>query len=91
MSDTAVDTSDWTHRAACRRMDPATFFPEQGGGIPKHIREICGACPVRGQCLDHALHHEKHGIWAATSSHTRKDLRRARGIRLVTPQTVLYE
>jgi len=46
----------WQDRAHCRGMDPEFFYPDPSG--PSHvakIRELCGGCPVAGECLDHAL------------------------------------
>jgi WhiB family redox-sensing transcriptional regulator len=49
----------------------------------KEARRICGECPVREECLDHALQWETEGFWGGTSSRQRRDLRRERGIRLL--------
>lgn len=42
--------------------------------------EACGRCPVKDQCLEHALVYEEHGIWGGTTPRERKKLRKERGI-----------
>lgn len=67
---------EWQADAACRGADPDLFFPERGEST-REAKEICGICPVRRVCLEHALAHgERHGIWGATSERERRSLRR---------------
>ncbi|MDT7800159.1 MAG: WhiB family transcriptional regulator, redox-sensing transcriptional regulator [Actinomycetota bacterium] len=61
---------DWQMRGACRGMDAAVFFhSDNERGMARKRREelakqICASCPVRLQCLDHAVAvRETHGIW----------------------------
>ena len=62
----------WMADAACRRVDPALFFPSDGAGV-EAARPICQACPVREACLDYALeHHIDHGVWGGVSERERK-------------------
>jgi WhiB family redox-sensing transcriptional regulator len=57
-------TPDWMLRAACRGATPV-MFPVQRERIPA-AKAICARCPVRPQCLDHAVtHHERWGVWGA--------------------------
>lgn len=56
----------WQDDAACRNADPEIFFPTKTEGwIAQDAKKICWEdCPVREQCLDHALAlPERHGIW----------------------------
>ena len=76
----------WRGSASCRRDDASDFFP------PAHVedkeqrllresaaRRLCRACPVRQQCLDHALAgREAHGIWGGLNELERRRLLRKR-------------
>jgi WhiB family transcriptional regulator, redox-sensing transcriptional regulator len=73
----------WTELALCAQADPDAWFPERGR-IAAMAKSICGACPVRAQCLDYALsgadtwHGISTGIWGGTTPRERAILRRAR-------------
>lgn len=80
----------WQRRAACRGLDAAIFYPmteEQAASA----KQVCSVCPVRGDCLEHALGvREKEGIWGgATESERRRIIRQRRraAARLRTLQT----
>ena len=83
----AADFS-WQDDAACMDGDLSAFFPPSALG---HTREaylgvegkrICGGCPVRSQCLTHAMTYPEHfGIWGGTTPEERRDLRRREGRR----------
>lgn len=77
-----VSAENWRDHAACIGLDPETFFPARGERIDPTVEAACARCPVRAQCLDHALHFEKFGYWAGTSERQRRQLRKARNIRL---------
>lgn len=67
---------DWHAAAACRNHPDINWFPEQGEPVAPAIRICRTECPVRDQCLDHALtNHETRGIWGGESQ---KQLRRRR-------------
>lgn len=71
------DTS-WMEFAACRGLDPALFYPEQGeeASVPKMV---CQTCVVRPACLDHALaENEKHGVWGGASERERRRIKKLR-------------
>ena len=60
---------DWRLEAACRGMDPETFFPPRGVRVDE-AKAICAGCPVRSQCLDDALadgRSEHFGIWGGVT------------------------
>jgi WhiB family redox-sensing transcriptional regulator len=58
-----IERTDWTLLAACRGMNTNAFFPELSV-IDDRVLAACTVCPVREECLDHALtHHEDYGIW----------------------------
>lgn len=68
----------WVSRAACRGEDPAMFFPEYGmSRYAYRALAICAECPVKAECLDHALtHDEEYGIWGGTSQRERRRIKR---------------
>jgi WhiB family redox-sensing transcriptional regulator len=72
-----VPRPPWFDHAACRGTDVALFHPERGDtGVEAQARKVCATCPVRDQCLTHAVtHHEIHGIWGGTSARERRRLR----------------
>jgi WhiB family redox-sensing transcriptional regulator len=64
--------------ALCAQTDPELFHPEVGVSI-SHARKVCTTCPVRIECLEHALEHgELHGVWGGMTPNQRKAIRRAR-------------
>lgn len=74
---------DWRHHAACRDEDPELFFPvsEVGPGARQtaEAKTVCGRCPVRTQCLDHAIDNAlDFGIFGGTSESERRNLLRRR-------------
>ena len=76
----------WSGDAACKGMGPARFYIERGAEVDQEVVFTCLMCPVREECLDYALVHERDGYWGGTSSQTRKRLRRQRRINLKTPK-----
>ena len=52
----------WMDAAACRDEDPELWFPLDGNG--RLARAICRECPVRVDCLNHAIAvGTRDGIW----------------------------
>ncbi|MCC5950294.1 MAG: WhiB family transcriptional regulator [Nitriliruptoraceae bacterium] len=73
-----VPTDGWQQDAACREADPELFFAN-GDAEREAAMALCGACPVRTECLEHALStRESYGIWGGTDEHDRKRLIRRR-------------
>ena len=71
----------WYTFAECRGLTTSDrddiFFPSRGDATAP-AKKICAVCPVRGECLDHALTHgEKYGIWGGLSERERRRIRRA--------------
>jgi WhiB family redox-sensing transcriptional regulator len=69
---------DWQLLAKCRDAETDMFFhPEHERGDVKQSREerakaACRACPVRADCLAHALAvHEPYGIWGGLTPRER--------------------
>lgn len=75
---------DWANQAACRNHNPELWFPpETGRGRwprnnpnTNHAKTICASCPVKTECLIHALNTHETGIWGATTDLERDELRR---------------
>ena len=60
-SSLTLANADYTWRvdAICRDTDPELFFPVGTTGYAllqiARAKEVCGQCPVQGECLDYAL------------------------------------
>lgn len=69
--------NDWNHRAACRFSNPDDLFVD--GAAQNRAKAVCGGCPVRTECLAHALDHRiEHGIWGGMTERERRALLRRR-------------
>ena len=72
----------WRARAACRGPETALFFPpthaerrDERDAREVRAKAICIQCPVREDCLQHALHTgEAHGIWGGLTESERRVL-----------------
>lgn len=73
----------WQKDGNCRGLPVDLFFLDRGSPISSTVREACNSCPVSKQCLEHALEHERYGIWANTNEDQRQKIRRSRNIKLV--------
>ncbi|MCC6339485.1 MAG: WhiB family transcriptional regulator [Acidimicrobiia bacterium] len=70
----------WQVRAACRGPASALFFPpsvserrDEREQREARAKAICATCPVRGECLEHALRvRELHGIWGGMNEAERR-------------------
>lgn len=76
-------TRGWETRAACRGLDTTLFFVDPGNPVDAACH-VCATCPVQTECLAHALHNERHGIWGGTSEKQRRRLRLQ--LRISTPR-----
>jgi WhiB family redox-sensing transcriptional regulator len=70
--------ADWRADAACKNVDVEVFFaidePSQQEAVA-----ICETCPVRAECLEHALiAREQYGVWGGVREQDRKRLARRR-------------
>lgn len=71
-------TGTWQQDAACRDAEPDVFFSTAEGDREEAMR-LCASCPVRLECLEHALENrEAYGIWGGTDEQERKRLLRRR-------------
>jgi WhiB family redox-sensing transcriptional regulator len=60
--------TDWFDKALCKGLETNAFFPsskEPNCDFKiKQAKKICSACPVRLECLTHAIvNKEAYGIW----------------------------
>ena len=71
-------TTGWMALGLCRMYAPSTFFPSDGVGVDK-ARKICASCPVKNECLEHALGHRiEHGVWGGCSERERRRILKRR-------------
>ncbi len=63
------------------------FYVGTGKLVSSQVRKLCNNCPVKGQCLEHALKHEKYGFWGGMSEKQRRIVRKKRGIVYQAPQS----
>lgn len=69
----------WIDDAACLEADVNEFFPNTNTEESPKARAICAACPVRTDCLEHALElGVPYGIWGGHTSPERRELRALR-------------
>jgi WhiB family redox-sensing transcriptional regulator len=66
---------EWHSRGLCVGEDPKVFFPSYGNPGTQ-ARQVCAACPVRGECLDYATAADELGIWGGLDQQERRNLKR---------------
>jgi len=68
----------WAEAAACKGLDPTIFYPatdEEAG----EAKSVCGECPVRATCLEHAIERREHnGVWGGATERERQRIIRRR-------------
>jgi WhiB family transcriptional regulator, redox-sensing transcriptional regulator len=80
--DTEWDT-EWMARGNCADEAPSRFFPSDGVGV-EVARRICATCPVKDQCLEHALINRiDHGVWGGASERERRRILKSRRLAAV--------
>lgn len=71
---------EWQLQARCRGLDDLFFHPHgerepTRGHREAAAKEVCGHCPVRRECLSHAVDTgEPYGVWGGLSEGERQDL-----------------
>lgn len=83
------DTRGWADRAACHPQhghDPAWWFPEGNRAIRRHphilaAKQVCGACPVQRECLQHGIVFEPYGVWGGLTELERDVFRVSMGMK----------
>jgi WhiB family redox-sensing transcriptional regulator len=78
---------EWMERGRCASIPPSTFFPSDGAGV-EVARRICGDCPVREECLEHALVNRiDHCVWGGCSERERRRILKRRRAALAARPT----
>lgn len=68
---------DWPAHSACRGVDPDELFVQ--GAAQNRAKLVCGACPVRSECLADALDNGiEFGVWGGMTERERRALLRRR-------------
>jgi WhiB family redox-sensing transcriptional regulator len=71
---------EWMNHAECAGLDVDLFFPPRGGNVGA-AKKVCFQCPVREECLEHAMvNGEKWGVRGGMSEQERRRLRHSRRI-----------
>ncbi|MET9959633.1 WhiB family transcriptional regulator [Streptomyces sp. NPDC006326] len=82
------ESETWGERAVCRTGDPDELFVE--GAAQNRAKAVCTGCPVRTECLAHALDNRiEHGVWGGMTERGGRSLLRRRP--LVTSSRRLLE
>jgi WhiB family transcriptional regulator, redox-sensing transcriptional regulator len=77
-----MDTQ-WMARGNCADESPSLFFPSDGVGV-EVARRICATCPVKDDCLEHALVNRiDHGVWGGASERQRRRILKRRRLAAV--------
>ncbi|MBK3627102.1 WhiB family transcriptional regulator [Streptomyces sp. MBT49] len=67
----------WGEHAICRTADPDELFVD--GAAQNRAKALCTGCPVRTECLAHALDKRiEHGVWGGMTERERRSLLRRR-------------
>lgn len=75
--DAVLPGDDWAVRAACRAGDPDTLFVQ--GAAQNRAKQLCGACPVKLECLADALDNQvEFGVWGGLTERERRALLKRR-------------
>ena len=76
-------STDWRARAACRDVDPESFFPTASSGPlwaaqVEAAKKVCASCPVLEQCRRFALDGLECGVAGGLTEQERRATRRCR-------------
>jgi WhiB family redox-sensing transcriptional regulator len=72
-----VERWNWRIAARCRTTDAELLFVP--GARQRDVRRICTACPVRTECLAHALDERiEWGVWGGMTERERRAILRSR-------------
>lgn len=68
---------NWRYAARCRTQEADELFVT--GAAQRQVREFCRVCPVRTECLAHALDQRiEFGVWGGMTERERRALLRGR-------------
>jgi WhiB family redox-sensing transcriptional regulator len=78
---------EWQNEGLCKNQDTNNFFLEENLRGPQkaqkvlNAKKICAPCPVKQQCLEHALNvPEYYGVWGGLSEEERAVILKRRGV-----------
>jgi WhiB family transcriptional regulator, redox-sensing transcriptional regulator len=75
--DVTMWNNDWAAQASCRASQPDKLFVR--GAEQNKAKQVCGACPVRTECLAEALDNQiEWGVWGGMTERERRALLRRR-------------
>jgi len=70
-------------QGACVGIDTELFYPVEERENPDYIiKRLCANCPIKAECLEWGLVHERFGTWGGTTALARKIMRRKLGWRV---------
>lgn len=74
-----MDDLEWLGAAACADLDPDMAFIGRGAQAHPDLVAACVRCPVRAECLEHALTRPVElGYIAGTTPEERREMLRGR-------------
>ena len=65
----------WQNQAECRSLPIDYFFNDTLEQLTPFVRQLCGGCPVRQECLNLAIATDSTGLWAGTTTEQRLKMR----------------
>jgi WhiB family redox-sensing transcriptional regulator len=72
-----MTNAEWMGQGSCRTADPDELFVE--GAAQNRAKALCTGCPVRTECLAHALDGRiEYGVWGGMTERERRSLLRRR-------------
>lgn len=77
--DSINNDAPWMENAKCYLDNPGSLFDYDKYQSPKHeqaVRDFCGQCTVKEDCLTYANLHGVSGIWAATTERQRRAMKK---------------
>lgn len=64
----------WQEQALCAQVGGDLWHPEKGQSAAE-AKAVCAVCPVKRECLQHALDtEERFGVWGGTSERERRHI-----------------
>ena len=84
VTNVSKQSTEWHDSATCRGEAGRDFYPPFGGerkrerlAREQRAKTVCAACPVRTQCLEHAIASgERYGVWGGLTFDERVTFRR---------------
>lgn len=77
-ADTTFRGHEWKDDALCREVSLDTHYPAEAQDHSL-AKRICARCPVRAECLEHALATNEHeGIWGGLTPRQWAKIKRER-------------